>query len=32
MNLNLKGLLFISQAVAGLMKEHGGGKLLTSLQ
>lgn len=28
MNLNLKGLFFISQAVARLMKEQGGGKII----
>jgi NAD(P)-dependent dehydrogenase (short-subunit alcohol dehydrogenase family) len=28
MNLNLKGLFFISQAVAKVMKEHGGGKII----
>ena len=28
MNLNLKGLFFMSQAVARVMKEHGGGKII----
>ena len=28
MNLNLKGLYFLSQAVAKVMKEHGGGKII----
>ncbi len=28
MNLNLKGLFFTSQAVARVMKEHGGGKII----
>ena len=28
MNLNLKGLFFLSQAVARVMKEHGGGKVI----
>ena len=28
MNLNLKGLFFLSQAVARVMKEHGGGKII----
>ena len=28
MNLNLKGLFFLSQAIARLMKEHGGGKIV----
>lgn len=28
MNLNLKGLFFLSQAVAGVMKEHGGGNII----
>jgi dehydrogenase/reductase SDR family protein 4 len=28
MNLNLKGLYFLSQAVARVMKEHGGGKIV----
>src|SRR4030043_23918 len=28
MNLNLKGLFFLSQAVAKLMKEQGGGKII----
>jgi NAD(P)-dependent dehydrogenase (short-subunit alcohol dehydrogenase family) len=28
MNLNLKGLFFLSQAVARLMKEQGGGKII----
>jgi NAD(P)-dependent dehydrogenase (short-subunit alcohol dehydrogenase family) len=28
MNLNLKGLVFLSQAVAGIMKEHGGGRII----
>jgi len=28
MNLNLKGLFFLSQAVAKVMKEHGGGKII----
>ncbi|MDD5493521.1 MAG: glucose 1-dehydrogenase [Dehalococcoidia bacterium] len=28
MNLNLKGLFFLSQAVAGVMKEHGGGVII----
>ena len=28
MNLNLKGLFFVSQAVARLMKEQGGGKII----
>ncbi|MFC1933574.1 SDR family NAD(P)-dependent oxidoreductase [Chloroflexota bacterium] len=28
MNLNLKGLFFLSQTVAGVMKEHGGGKII----
>lgn len=28
MNLNLKGVIFISQAVARIMKEHGGGKII----
>ena len=28
MNLNLKGLFFLSQAVARIMKEHGGGKVI----
>jgi len=28
MNLNLKGLYFLSQAVARVMKEHGGGKII----
>jgi NAD(P)-dependent dehydrogenase (short-subunit alcohol dehydrogenase family) len=28
MNLNLKGLFFLSQAVAKLMKEHGGGTII----
>ncbi|MBI4303855.1 MAG: glucose 1-dehydrogenase [Chloroflexi bacterium] len=28
MNLNLKGLFFLSQAVANVMKEHGGGKII----
>jgi NAD(P)-dependent dehydrogenase (short-subunit alcohol dehydrogenase family) len=28
MNLNLKGLFFLSQAVARIMKEHGGGKII----
>jgi NAD(P)-dependent dehydrogenase (short-subunit alcohol dehydrogenase family) len=28
MNLNLKGLFFLSQAVAGIMKENGGGKII----
>jgi NAD(P)-dependent dehydrogenase (short-subunit alcohol dehydrogenase family) len=27
-NLNLKGLFFLSQAVAKVMKEHGGGKII----
>jgi NAD(P)-dependent dehydrogenase (short-subunit alcohol dehydrogenase family) len=27
-NLNLKGLFFLSQAVARVMKEHGGGKII----
>jgi NAD(P)-dependent dehydrogenase (short-subunit alcohol dehydrogenase family) len=27
-NLNLKGLVFLSQAVARVMKEHGGGKII----
>ncbi len=27
-NLNLKGLVFLSQAVARIMKEHGGGKII----
>jgi len=29
MNLNLKGLFFLSQAVARVMKEHGGGSIIT---
>jgi NAD(P)-dependent dehydrogenase (short-subunit alcohol dehydrogenase family) len=28
MNLNLKGLFFLSQAAARVMKEHGGGKII----
>ena len=28
MNLNLKGVYFLSQAVARVMKEHGGGKII----
>jgi NAD(P)-dependent dehydrogenase (short-subunit alcohol dehydrogenase family) len=28
MNLNLKGLFFLSQAVARVMKEHGGGVII----
>lgn len=28
MNLNLKGLVFLSQAVARVMKEHGGGNII----
>ena len=28
MNLNLKGMYFVSQAVARVMKEHGGGKII----
>jgi NAD(P)-dependent dehydrogenase (short-subunit alcohol dehydrogenase family) len=28
MNLNLKGLFFLSRAVAKVMKEHGGGKII----
>jgi len=28
MNLNLKGMYFLSQAVARVMKEHGGGKII----
>jgi NAD(P)-dependent dehydrogenase (short-subunit alcohol dehydrogenase family) len=28
MNLNLKGLFFLSQAVARIMKEHGGGNII----
>jgi len=28
MNVNLKGLFFLSQAVARVMKEHGGGKII----
>lgn len=28
MNLNLKGLFFLSQAVANVMKKHGGGKII----
>ena len=28
MNLNLKGLIFLSQAVARIMKEHGGGRII----
>jgi len=28
MNLNLKGLFFLSQAVAKMMKEQGGGKII----
>jgi NAD(P)-dependent dehydrogenase (short-subunit alcohol dehydrogenase family) len=28
MNLNLKGLVFLSQAVARIMKEHGGGNII----
>jgi NAD(P)-dependent dehydrogenase (short-subunit alcohol dehydrogenase family) len=28
LNLNLKGLFFLSQAVAKVMKEHGGGKII----
>ena len=28
MNLNLKGLFFLSQGVARVMKEHGGGKII----
>ena len=28
MNLNLKGLFFLSQAVAKVMKEHGGGRII----
>lgn len=28
MNLNLKGLFFLSQAVARVMKDHGGGKII----
>ena len=28
MNLNLKGLFFLSQSVARVMKEHGGGKIV----
>jgi NAD(P)-dependent dehydrogenase (short-subunit alcohol dehydrogenase family) len=28
MNLNLKGLFFLSQAVAKIMKEHGGGSII----
>ena len=28
MNLNLKGLFFLSQAVARLMRQHGGGKIV----
>ncbi len=28
MNLNLKGLFFLSQAVARVMKKHGGGKII----
>jgi NAD(P)-dependent dehydrogenase (short-subunit alcohol dehydrogenase family) len=28
MNLNLKGLFFLSQAVAKIMKEHGGGNII----
>jgi NAD(P)-dependent dehydrogenase (short-subunit alcohol dehydrogenase family) len=28
MNLNLKGLIFLSQAVARVMKEHGGGTII----
>ena len=28
MNLNLKGLFFLSQAAARIMKEHGGGKII----
>jgi len=28
LNLNLKGLFFLSQAVARVMKEHGGGKII----
>jgi len=28
MNLNLKGLFFLSQATAKVMKEHGGGKII----
>lgn len=30
MNLNLKGLFFISQMVAKIMKEHGGGKIINT--
>jgi len=29
MNLNLKGIFFLSQAVARVMKEHGGGKIIS---
>jgi NAD(P)-dependent dehydrogenase (short-subunit alcohol dehydrogenase family) len=28
MNLNLKGAFFLSQAIAKIMKEHGGGKII----
>ena len=28
MNLNLKGLFFLGQAVARVMKEHGGAKII----
>ena len=28
MNLNLKGIIFLSQAVARIMKEHGGGTII----
>ena len=28
MNLNLKGLFFLSQAVARVMKKHGGGRII----
>lgn len=30
MNVNLKGLFFLSQAVARIMKEHGGGKIINT--
>lgn len=30
MNVNLKGLFFLSQAVAKVMKEHGGGKIINT--
>jgi NAD(P)-dependent dehydrogenase (short-subunit alcohol dehydrogenase family) len=29
MNVNLKGIFFLSQAVARVMKEHGGGKIIS---